>query len=184
MTLTHFVSVVKAATALPAVRIAPKAVAAAFAVLALSIASTHATETDDQAALAGLKEVKVVYDLKQGDPKALLSSLNAIDHTRRSLIEQGVTPHIVLTFRGPASKLAQTDLTTVAAEDRDGAAKVAEKIDALRSAEGISNMEQCGLTVTALGLEPQNTISGVEVVENSWTTLAAYQAKGYSYIVP
>lgn len=155
----------------------------ALAVLALSLASTHAQEADHRA-LAGLQEVKVAFDLKQGEPKALLSSLNAIDEMRESLIDRGVTPRIVLTFRGPASKLAQTDLAEVAAEHRKGAAKVAEKVKALRSAEGISSMEQCGLTVTALGLDPEKTIPGVKIVSNSWTTLAAYQAKGYSYIAP
>jgi intracellular sulfur oxidation DsrE/DsrF family protein len=162
---------------------AARFIATVFAVLVLSLAPVQAQDSN-HAATEGLKEIKVAFDLKQGDPKALLSSLTAIDEMRQSLIEQEVTPSIVLTFRGPASKLVQTDRSEIPAEHREGAAQVAAKLDALRSAEGISSMEQCGLTVTALGLEPQNTIEGVTVVDNSWTTLAAYQAKGYSYIVP
>src|SRR5216684_7157781 len=57
-----------------------------------------------------LKDVKVAFDLKEGDGKLLLSRLDVIDETRQSLIQQGVTPHFILAFRGPATKLVQTDL--------------------------------------------------------------------------
>lgn len=62
--------------------------------------STGARAADDSAALAGLKEGKIAFDIREGNPKLLLGKLNVIDETRQSLIQQGVKPHFILTFRG------------------------------------------------------------------------------------
>ncbi len=86
-----------------------------------------------QAALSGLKEVKVAFDLQNGDGKTLLKQLEVIDETRQSLIEQGVKPQFVLTFRGPATALVQTDQSQIKPENREYASKIAEKIHALRA---------------------------------------------------
>ena len=98
-------------------------IAASLFALHLGVASA----ADDKAALMGLKEAKIAFDIHEGDPKALLSRLNVIDETRQSLIAQGVKPHFILAFRGPATKLLQTDLEKMKPEHRDQAAKVAEK---------------------------------------------------------
>ncbi len=52
---------------------------------ALTLAQSIA---DDRAALQGIKEVKVAFDITAGDAKALLARLNVIDETRQSLIKQ------------------------------------------------------------------------------------------------
>ena len=54
---------------------------------------------EDHESLAGLKEVKVAFDLTAGDAKALLGRLNVIDETRQSLIQQvrrdaALRPHL------------------------------------------------------------------------------------------
>ena len=139
---------------------------------------------DDQEALAGLKEVKVAFDLTAGDPKALLGRLNIIDETRQSLIQQGVTPRFVLTFRGPATRLTQTDQSKIKPEDREGAAKIAAKLAQMRGAKGIENLEQCAVAVREQGTRPQDVVPSVKVVGNAWISLMAYQAKGYAYIAP
>jgi len=139
---------------------------------------------DDQQALAGLKEVKVAFDLTTGDPKALLGRLNIIDETRQSLIHQGVTPHFVLTFRGPATRLIQTDQSKIKPEDREGAAKIAAKLAEMRRAKGVENLEQCAVAAREQGTRPEDVVPSVKVVGNAWISLMAYQAKGYAYIAP
>ena len=138
----------------------------------------------DQAALTGLTEVKVAFDVRNGDPKALLKELDVIDETRQSLIKQGVKPNMVIAFRGPATKLVQADQTQIKAEDREDAAKIAERIKALQTADGIVSIEQCGVAVRLAGTKPENVLPGIKVVGNGWISLSAYQAKGYSYIAP
>jgi intracellular sulfur oxidation DsrE/DsrF family protein len=128
--------------------------------------------------------VKVAFDVRNGDPKGLLKELDVIDETRQSLIKQGVKPNMVIAFRGPATKLVQTDQTQLKAEDREDALKIAEKIKVLQAAEGIAGMEQCAVAVRLAGTKPENVLPGIKVVGNGWISLSAYQAKGYGYIAP
>lgn len=158
--------------------------AAAIAILAVAIAPARSQTADDKAALAGLSEVKIAFDLQNGDAKALLRQLEVIDETRQSLIKQGVKPDFVITFRGPATKLVQKDQNQIKAEDREIAANIAKKIDALRAADGVAGIEQCGVAVRLAGTKEADVIPGIKLVGNGWISLAAYQAKGYGYIAP
>ncbi len=157
---------------------------AVVAILSFCNISAQAQSADDKAALQGLSEVKVVFDLTNGDGKTLNTFLNVIDEARQSLIKQGVKPQMILAFRGPATKLVQTDQSQIKPEDREYAAKIAQTIKALSSAEGVTAIEQCGVAVRMAGTKPENVVPGVKVVGNSWISLAGYQAKGYGYVAP
>jgi len=160
------------------------------AAIAITVAAQFATTAglaagyDDHDALAGAKEVKVAFDITTGDAKALLGRLNVIDETRQSLIQQGVTPHFILSFRGPATKLVQTDLSKIKPEDRDTAAKIAAKLKEMRSAKGVENLEQCAVAVREQGTKAEDVVPSVKVVGNAWISLMAYQNRGYAYIAP
>src|SRR5437762_12713265 len=93
------------------------AVSAAMLFTGAAIAAGY----DDQDSLAGLKEVKVAFDLTACDPKALLGRLTIIDETRQSLIQQGVTPCFVLSFRGCDTRRTQIDESKIEPVDREGA---------------------------------------------------------------
>jgi intracellular sulfur oxidation DsrE/DsrF family protein len=158
---------------------------AAMALGILSMAGVcHAQTANDAAALQGLKEVKLAFDVTTGDAKRLMNVLDVIEETRVALAKQGVTPHIVVTFRGPATKLVQTDQTLMKPEDRKQAAAIAAKIKALSTASGVDGIEQCSIAVRGAGTRPENVVPGIKVVGNGWISLAAYQAKGYAYIAP
>ena len=157
--------------------------AAMSAALALSSAA-FAAGYDDRDALQGAKEVKVAFDITAGDAKALLGRLNIIDETRQSLIQQGVTPHFVLSFRGPATKLVQTDISKIKPEERDTAVKIAAKLKEMRGAKGVENLEQCSVAVREQGTRTEDVLPSVKVVGNAWISLMAYQNCGYAYIAP
>ena len=144
----------------------------------------YAESPQDAEALSGLNEVKVAFDMQTGNSAALLKQLEVIEETRDSLIKQGVKPSFVITFRGPATKLVQTDPSQIAAEDRANASTIAGKIRALKVAEGISNIEQCAVAVRLAGTKQENVLPEIKVVGNGWISLMAYQAKGYGYIAP
>ena len=92
----------------------------AIAALILAFAPALAfAQADDKAALGDIKDVKVAFDVHEGDGKALLNRLNVIDETRQSLLKQGVTPHFVTAIRGPATKLVQTDVRSDARRGRE-----------------------------------------------------------------
>ena len=125
-------------------------VAVVTVMLGATITPAYPEDSQDQATLSGLSEVKVAFDVTNGDGKALLKQLDVIDETRQSLIKQGVKPYFVITFRGPATKLVQKDQSQIKAEDREYAAKIAEKISDLHSADGVTSIEQCGVAVRTL----------------------------------
>lgn len=166
-----------------AMRIRTLTAAMALAILGM-VGVCHAQTANDMAALQGLKEVKLAFDVTADDAKRLMNVLDTIEETRAGLARQGVTPHIVVTFRGPATKLVQTDQTLMRPEDRAQAAAIASKIKALSSAAGVDGIEQCSIAVRGAGTKPENVVPGIKVVGNGWISLAAYQAKGYAYIAP
>ena len=154
--------------------------AAAF----LAAPAVQAASFDDQEALQGAKEVKVAFDITAGDAKALLGRLNVIDETRQSLIQQGVTPHFILSFRGPATKLIQTDASKIKPEDRELAQKIAAKLKDMRGSKGVDGLEQCSVAVREQGTRAEDVVPSVKVVGNAWISLMAYQNRGYAYIAP
>jgi intracellular sulfur oxidation DsrE/DsrF family protein len=157
---------------------------ACFVAAMFMLVSSGAMAADDREALIGLKEVKVAFDLKEGDGKLLLNRLNIIDETRQSLIEQGIKPHFILAFRGPATRLVQTDTTLIKPEDRDMAGKIAAKIKQMSASPGIEGFEQCSVAAREQGTKTEKVLPEIRVVGNGFISLMAYQAKGYAYIAP
>jgi len=154
------------------------------AALALGAASARAEPADDKAALAGIKEVKVAFDVTEGDAKGLLNRIAVIDETRASLLKQGVTPNFVIAFRGPATKLVQKDMDKVKPEDREVAAKIAAKIAEMSKSPGVTSIEQCSVAIRQQETRAENVLPEIKVIGNSWISLMAYQSRGYAYIRP
>jgi intracellular sulfur oxidation DsrE/DsrF family protein len=156
----------------------------ALAIVGLWANSAAAQNADDRAALSGLNEVKIIFDLTTGDAERLNGTLAVIEETRASLIKQGVTPQIVIAFRGGATKLVQTDLNHLTADQRKFSSKIAGAIKALSTARGIVSMDQCAIAAKSQGVRQDRLLPGIKIVGNGWVSLAAYQAKGFSYIAP
>jgi len=165
--------------------ISPTAIIAAVLLVSLVGAKPmHAESPQDADALSGLNEVKVAFDMQTGNSAALLKQLEVIEETRESLIKQGVKPSFVIAFRGPATKLVQTDPSEVQADDRANARIIAGKIRALKKSEGVASIEQCAVAIRLAGTKQENLLPEIKVVGNGWISLMAYQAKGYGYIAP
>ena len=141
----------------------------------------QADSPDDKDSLSGLKEVKVVFDITTGNAKKLLSRLGLIEETRDTMVKQGVTPHFVLTVRGPASLLMQRDQSRISLDDLPVMEKIQEKIKEM-SKDKSYELSQCSVANRYLKIKNEDTISEMRVVGNSWVSLAAYQNKGYAYI--
>lgn len=146
--------------------------------------SAGARAADDSAALSGLKDGKIAFDIKEGNGKLLMARLDIIDETRQSLIKQGVTPHFILAFRGPATKLVQTDQEKIKPEDREMAAKIAARIKEMSKAPGVDGFEQCAVASRQQETKTDMVLPEIRVVGNGFISLMAYQAKGYAYIAP
>lgn len=132
----------------------------------------------------GAKEMKLAFDFTEGNPAVLLNKLNTVDTTRKQLIESGVTPRIVMTFRGNASYFTQSDLSVVKESERADALKVAAKLREMKAAPGVQGLEQCNLPLADRKLNTARLMPEVKLVPNGWIALGAYQHQGYAYIAP
>src|SRR5437773_9117290 len=160
------------------------AILLAVAVACASAVVSAPVEAADDNPVAGLKDAKVAFDITAGEPGRMLLILNTIDETREGFIKQGITPHFVLAFRGPATLLTQTDVSRLKPEDREAATKVAAKLKQLRGAAGIERLDQCSIAMRGQKVDKAQVNPDVTIVENGWITLVGYQAKGYAYIAP
>lgn len=133
---------------------------------------------------AASKEMKIAFDVTDGNPQALLTKLTVIELTRKQLVDSGVTPKMVIAFRGDASYYTQTNLSLIKEADRADALAIAAKLRALRKANGVEALEQCNVPLASRKLKPADVMQEVKLVPNGWISLVGYQEKGYSYIVP
>ena len=155
----------------------------AAVVFAAPVMGAIADAADDNP-VAGLKDARIAFDITAGEPGRVLNILNTIEETRASFVKQGIAPHFVLAFRGPASLLTQSDLTRFKPEDRETAAKVVAKLKQLRATAGIERMDQCSIAMRGQKVDKAQVLPELTIVENGWITLVGYQAKGYAYIAP
>ena len=156
-----------------------RTLAATIAALTLAGCATTGTEM-----AGGSKEMKLAFDFTDANPVVLLNKLNNVDVTRKQLIESGVTPKIVMTFRGNASFFTQTNLAAVKEAERADALKVAAKLREMKKAPGVQGLEQCNLPLADRKLNPADLMQEVKLVPNGWIALGAYQQQGYAYIAP
>ena len=153
----------------------------AATIAALTIAGCATTGIE----LAGSpKEMKLAFDFTDASPVVLLNKLNNVDVTRQQLIDSGITPKIVMTFRGNASFFTQTNLSAVKEAERADALKVAAKLREMKKAPGVQGLEQCNLPLADRKLKPADLMQEVKLVPNGWIALGAYQQQGYAYIAP
>lgn len=153
--------------------------AAIFVAFALAGCATNGTEM-----AGGSKELKLAFDFTDANPVVLLNKLNNVDTTRKQLIESGITPKIVMTFRGNASYFTQTNLQAVKESDRADALKVRAKLVEMQKAPGVQGLEQCNLPLADRKLKPADLMQEVKLVPNGWIALGTYQQQGYAYIAP
>lgn len=152
---------------------------------ALALAGCAAMSQESAGTLAGApREMKIAFDITDGNPQALITKLTVIDLTRKQLIESGVTPKMVLAFRGDASYYTQTNLSMIKEADRADALTIAAKLRDLRKANGVEALEQCNVPLASRKLKPADVMQEVKLVPNGWISLVTYQQKGYAYITP
>lgn len=156
-----------------------RTLAVTLAAFAIAGCATSGTEL-----AGGSKEMKIAFDFTDASPVVLLNKLNNVDVTRKQLIDSGITPKIVMTFRGNASFFTQTNLAAVKEADRADALKVAAKLREMKRAPGVQGLEQCNLPLADRKLNPADLLQEVKLVPNGWIALGAYQQQGYAYIAP
>ncbi len=135
---------------------------------------------DDKQALGDLTSLKMVCDVNVGKAKLLLRRLELIDETYSQLIDAGVTPTVVVAFRGGASLYVTRGVKYVDPKDAGTKKEIQGWIDQF-SQNGF-RIEQCAIAAKAQKVDPADFLPAVTVVQNGYISIVAYQARGYALL--
>ena len=153
----------------------------AFALLLLlSPSALLAGGHENRNVLSGLTSLKIVCDVNVGDAELLLRRLELIDETYSQLLDAGVTPTIVVAFRGGASRYVTRGKGYVKDMNLEVKKEIQEIIELFHS-NGLQ-MEQCAIAARAYKIDPADFLPAITVVQNGYVSLAAYQARGYAFL--
>jgi intracellular sulfur oxidation DsrE/DsrF family protein len=144
-----------------------------------SIAATTAAP-DDRDALAGVETGRVIFDINMADAKKMTLYLRVIRETVDDLRRQGVTPDVILAFRGLSIRLISTDREQMALEEFEHLDTIAAQLADLRE-QGV-RMEACSVATRLFNVDNATLLDGIKPVGNTFVSLTGYQAQGYANI--
>ncbi|RMF47599.1 MAG: hypothetical protein D6751_02340, partial [Deltaproteobacteria bacterium] len=139
-----------------------------------------AAAPNDAAALTGLTSAKAVFDVRTKEPGRLLFIVKVIDETYQSMLDQGVTPDFVVSFRGGTLPLLRKDPDKVNSLERTMLSEVRERIAAW--GKGPVKAEACNVAGRIFKVTPEQLAPGVSMVGNSLISLIGYQNRGYALV--
>lgn len=131
--------------------------------------TAFAQQFHNEKALQGLTRNKVIFGVNVGDPDALLIRMNLLDTTYSQLLDFGITPTIVVAFRGKASRFITKSDKYVLPQNRKYKREMKGWI-ALFSKLGFT-IEQCGIAAKSHKIDTIDFIPQVNVVANGYISL-------------
>lgn len=152
----------------------------AITLLLLSPSMLFAGSPDNKVAIADLTSVKIVCDVNVGEAKLLLRRLELIDETYSQILDAGVTPVVVVAFRGGASRYVTQGNEYVDAKDAGTKKEIQGLIDQF-SRHGF-RLEQCAIAARAQKVDPADVMTEITVVQNGYISIVAYQSRGYAFL--
>lgn len=156
-----------------------KTVSLLIAVLLMPVMA-FAEQFNNANALKGLKTVKVVCDVNVGDPKMLLRRLELIDETYTQLIDAGIQPAFIVTFRGPATNYVTRGTGYVPHEHLAIKKKIQGWIDQFH--ENGFSLEQCAIAARGQKVSFGDILPQITVVQNGYISIIAYQNRGFALL--
>lgn len=151
-------------------------------ILLFTAASTSAEENpDDAIALRSVTSGKVVWDINTASPAKLALYLGVIEETYDDLIRQGITPAMVLAFRGESLKIIGLEHDQITLTSIPEIKQSAQKIHELMLRPGV-RMEACSIAARIFEVDTEKILHGIRPVGNTFVSLIGYQSKGYAII--
>lgn len=136
---------------------------------------------NDQAALDGVAEGKVVWDINAESPVKLSRQLQVIEQTYDDLLRQGVKPLMIFTFRGPSTTFITNDNSKFTGEALDAVQQLQSSLRDLADKDGVT-LEVCAIASNRMGVASEALLECTSLVGNTFCSLIGYQAKGYALI--
>ena len=144
------------------------------------IHSASATIYSDEKALQGVTKSRTLFDINLTEAPKLELYLSVIKQTQADLVRQGVTPEIVIAFRGASVRLITSETWVFSEEEQKSLERSAGLLAELANA-GI-RIEACAIATNLFKVDNSTLLPGIEVVGNTFVSLTGYQTKGYTLI--
>lgn len=141
------------------------------------IATANAVTPDDHRALSGLTTGKVVFDVNISSPDKMILYLNVVQKTITTLKAQGVTPDVILAFRGGAVSVMSKDSELNNEQEEQ---QLIARVTQLKKAGAY--LESCNIAADLFAVDKDDIFPGIVLVGNTFASLTGYQNKGYAMI--
>ena len=151
-----------------------------FAIGLVMGTGASAGDPNDQNALAGITDGKALFDINLAQAEKVPLYLQVIQMTHSSLNKQGVTPDLIVAFRGPAVQFITRNRDGMEPEKGIILDKIADQVRALK-ALGI-RFEACAVATNLFQIDNASILPEIQVVGNTFNSLIGYHAKGYAAI--
>lgn len=137
-------------------------------------------QKDELQALANLSELKVYFDIKADSAAKLEQRLVWINDSYNQATLKGVKATFIIGIRSSASFFVTKGDEFIDEEDIATKGKI-EKWLKEYVKRGV-RIEQCGISAELYDIEPEEFVSEVIMVKNSYTSIAGYQNQGFAYV--
>ncbi len=143
----------------------------------LMIVPVRAAEPiDDVAALAGVTEVKGVFQIDFTEAEKTAFYLEVIRGTQANFQRQGLDPDLVVVFIGPTVQFLSTQADETVA---DPATLMRIEAEVSRLAELGVRLQVCAVATEAFGVDNEPLFDGLELTGDGFVAMIGWQAQGY-----
>lgn len=162
------------------------AVKLAMAVLFMTLSlgagvNAWAGQSNDAAALKGLKQGKGIFLLNVDSPQKAALYLNIINDTHKTMAAQKVKPDFVVVFVGATVRFLTTAPDAeLAATQKEALASIAVSIKGLKE-KGVK-LEICEIATDFFKVSNDKLLPELNLIGNGFTSLIGYQSKGYGLV--
>lgn len=162
------------------------AVKLAMAVLFMTLSlgagvNAWAGQSNDAAALKGLKQGKGIFLLNVDSPQKAALYLNIINDTHKTMAAQKVKPDFVVVFVGATVRFLTTAPDAeLAATQKEALASIAVSIKGLKE-KGVK-LEICEIATDFFKVSNDKLLPELKLIGNGFTSLIGYQSKGYGLV--
>jgi len=143
---------------------------------------TIIVQAAEYAALKGLNDVKVVFDVRSKKVKSAAIQLDLIHQTYNDPALRKITaqPQFIVVFGGAAVQFVSSNTEGFSADEKELIGPIARKIGEMKK-EGIQ-FEICMFAADLYNVDPATVLPEIQQVGNGWISLIGYQATGYSLV--